>query len=122
MPPALQAHTFLMMAASPEDVSRVKAGALAPGAIQMMRDLEALWGLRFLIRRVEQDGLEAAGSAARRREEEEEEEEEGESEDSDDDGVMLKRQSRPAHAVATVADEFVLSCRGVGVRGHRKAT
>lgn len=110
-----------MMASSPEDVSRVKVGALVPGAIQMMRDLEALWGLRFLIRRVEQDGQEEA--AARLREDVEEDEEEEDSEDSEDDEVMLKRQSRARKsAVPVSADEFVLSCRGVGVRGHRKAT
>lgn len=111
----------MMMASSPEDVSRVKVGALVPGAIQMMRDLEALWGLRFLIRRVEQDIQEQA--AVRRREEQDEEEEEEDSEDSDDDEVILKRQGRArTSAVAVSADEFVLSCRGVGVRGHRKAT
>lgn len=100
IPPPLQPHTLLFMAASPEDVSRVKVGSFTSATVQMCRDLETIWGVRFLIRRVE-----AADQLAR---------EEEQDEDEDDE----ETQSTPAPP----AEEFVLSCRGVGVRGHRKAT
>ena len=83
------------MAASPEDVSRVKLGSFTPATVQMCRDLETIWGVRFLIRRVEAD---------KNAHDQEDQEEDGDT------------------SSAPVAEEFVLSCRGVGVRGHRKAT
>lgn len=95
VPPPLQPHTLLMMAASPEDVSRVRMGMFTPSAVQMCRDLEALWGVRFLIRQSDGGG------------------DEGKADEDDVDD---------AAALAAPPPEFVLSCRGVGVRGHRKAT
>lgn len=92
IPPPLQPHTLLLMAASPEDVSRVRMGMFNPSAVQMCRDIESVWGVRFLIRPVE--------------EHKEQHENEGEDE----------------HTAASAVPEFVLSCRGVGIRGHRKAT
>ncbi|CAO1624601.1 unnamed protein product [Sympodiomycopsis kandeliae] len=96
IPSALQSHTILMMAISPEDVSRVKLAALNTSAVQMLRDIENVWGVRFLIRRVaQQDTLQV-----------------------DDEESEEEKEQEPL----PIADEFILSCKGVGVRGHRKAT
>lgn len=123
VPPGLQAHILLLMAASPEDVSRCKFGKrLTPTAIQLLRDVEAVWGLRFMIRRVEavvaapaqqsEDG--GVGGVGGDRDEDDD--------DDDDEATPTKRQfrSQPV-AAASPEDELVLSCRGVGVRGARKA-
>ncbi|CAO1633576.1 unnamed protein product [Parajaminaea phylloscopi] len=119
VPPGLQAQTLLLMAASPEDVSRCKMGKkLTPAAIQILRDLEAVWGLRFMMRRVEAPRPQAdAGGDS----------DEGDDDDDDDDDAIAAKKrskdSRPSQPQAADSqDELVLSCRGVGVRGARKAT
>lgn len=125
VPQALQAHTLIMMAASPEDVSRVKIGSLSAGAVQMLRDLESVWGVRFLIRRVEAPAPEAGTGNGRAESEESSEEEDSEDED-DEEGLAARKSALRTNKVKPsahqAADEFILSCRGVGVRGHRKAT
>lgn len=115
---------MLMMAASPEDVSRVKTGTLQAGGIQMLRDVESIWGVRFLIRRVENE----VGQSQPQQEEaiddedDEDDDEEDEGDSEDEDRVLARKSKKVKTTPLQAAEEFILSCRGVGVRGHRKAT
>lgn len=80
-----------------------------------MRDIEAVWGLRFLVRRVE-------GKAPRRRAVAVKELDEEGSEDSEDDEDEEQEEEDEPESDGPLRHDLILSCRGVGVRGARKAT
>lgn len=117
---------FALMAAGPEDVGRCRIGGKwSEAGIQVLRDLEAVWGIRFLIRKVEGVQAIAAGNDDGR-DHSDESDESDEDEDDEDEEVVARKQSRQVQSNGKVSsqsiDEYIVSCRGVGVRGARKAT
>lgn len=112
----LSGKHFALHGCSPEDVFRCKFGKrLAPVAIQLLRDFEAVWGLRSMIRRVEaliaapaqqsEDGSGVAGG-------------DGNDDDNHDEAALAMCRSRSQSVAAAASeDELVLSCRCVGFGG-----
>lgn len=90
----------------------------------MLRDLEAVWGIRFLIRKVE--GVQAVAADNDDGQQDSDASDSDEDEDEDDEEVVSRKQSRQVQSNgkggSQTIDEYIVSCRGVGVRGARKAT
>ena len=83
---------LLLMAAGPEDVGKVHMGSLTANAVQMLRDIQAVFGVRFKIRPVEE-------ANKKRR--------------------MAVKEVDSEEAPAQ-GEELLLSCFGAAVRGAKK--
>ncbi len=96
-----QAMVLLLMAAGPEDVGQVRMGSLTANAVQMLRDIQTVFGVRFTIKPLE-SGKKGQAAAKRARQEDTEEGEE-------------------AMTATTDGQEYILSCFGAAVRGGKRA-
>ncbi|PWN40500.1 18S rRNA biogenesis protein [Ceraceosorus guamensis] len=105
-----QAHALLLMACGPEDVSKIRLGALTPTAIQMLRDIKEFTSVVFKIAHAELAGGSAVGRPSKAQGETgSDSEEEEELEEEDIETARIQPQ------------ELILTCVGVGIRGARKA-
>ncbi|KAK0558009.1 hypothetical protein OC846_000001 [Tilletia horrida] len=119
---AHQSHVLALMALGPQDVGKVRIGALTPQSVQMMRDIQEALGVTFKVTEADQI---SSGPFAKPRlpkttvtrnlsDEDEDEDEDDyagfddEDEDDEQDGA------------ATGSPELLISCLGIGVRGYRK--
>lgn len=98
VPRSHQPLMLLLMAMGPQDVAKVRLGALTPAAIHMLRDLKAVTGVTFKVK-VEQQDAKRKRSA---------------NQDSDDE------DEDPDEALSTPLEETLVSCVGCAIRGSRK--
>ena len=119
-----QAMVLLLMALGPEDVSKVRLGALTSNAVQMLRDIDVVLGVRFKIRPQANETpgpgatVDKPSSSQPQRQRRRQEDDDA---DEDDDSEADKDEVRadPLEATQT-GQEYILSCFGVAVRGAKK--